>query len=246
MDPVLSLRKVWLGYRRGRRHEVRVLAEVSLQVLAGEILAVRAQRAQGKTSLLRVAAGIECPDRGEVLFAGQELWQMPDKHRTRLLRGQIALVEREGPLLDVPVLTGVALPLLDAHGRRHAYACATQALARVGASECAHQHWDELADWERALTALAHGIVCEPRLLLVDDLTATLGMGEREGIAGLLAELAREREMAVVICTDDAGAASTADRIATLAGGSLMVPPPPEPEPSNVFDFPGERPRRAS
>ncbi len=91
---------------------------------------------------------------------------MSDRQRSRLLRGQIGLVERTAPNLDVPVLTGIALPLLDVRGRRGAYARATQALADVGASECARQHWGELADCEQALVALAHGIAREPRLLL--------------------------------------------------------------------------------
>jgi predicted ABC-type transport system involved in lysophospholipase L1 biosynthesis ATPase subunit len=245
MEPVLSLRDVWLSYSRGRRHMVHVLADVSLQVFSGEVLAVRAQRAQGKTSLLRVAAGIERPDRGEVLFAGQELWGISSEHRARLLRKRIALVKREGPLPDVPVLTCAALPLLEVYGRE-THARVEQALARVGASGCAQRRWSELTDWERVLVVLAHGIVCEPQLLLVDNPATTLGIGEREEIAGLIAELARERDMAVVICADDAGMTSGADRIATLAGGTLLVAPPEhESEPGDVLYFPVERTRRA-
>jgi len=247
MSPILSLRSVWLSYRRGPRHVVRVLADVSLELRAGEVLVVRAQRAQGKTSLLRIAAGIERPDRGVVEFADKDLWRLSDKQRARLLRGQIALIERDGPPLDVPVLTGVALPLLDVYGRRRAYIAASSALERVGASECAGQRWGELADWERALVALAHGIVCKPQLLLIDDLTATLGMGESEEIARLLRAIADEWETALLICADDSRLTGSADRIATLAGGSLMAPPPtPLIEQGKVIDFPGERPQRAS
>jgi len=248
MNAILSLRDVWLSFPRGRRHVVRVLADVSLQLRAGEVVTVVAQRAQGKTSLLRVAAGMERPDRGSVRFMGQELWRLSDRRRSRLLRGQIGLVERIAPPLDVPVLTGVALPLLDMRGRREAYARAREALEYVGASECALQHWAELADWERALVALAHGIACEPRLLLVDDLTATLGLGERHEISELLGRLAGERQTAVLFCANDPGVSSgVADRIASLSGGTLMAAEPaPEPEPGNIIDFPGERPQRAS
>jgi len=252
MDAVLSLREVWLSFPRGDRHVVRVLAGVSLQLRAGEVVTVVAQRAQGKTSLLRVAAGMERPDRGSVQFMGQELWSLSDRRRSHLLRGQIGLVERVAPPLDLPVLAGVALPLLDTHGRREAYARAREALRYVGASECSRQHWGELADWERALVALAHGIASEPRLLLVDDLTATLGIGERHEISELLGRLAGERETAVLFCANDPGVSSgTADRIASLSGGTLMAststpPPTPGPGRGNIIDFPGERPQRAS
>lgn len=241
MDPVLSLRGVWLSFPRGRRHVVRVLADVSLDIVAGEIVAVLAQRAQGKTSLLRVAAGMERPDKGNVLFTGEDLWRLSDRRRSRLLREQIGVVERAAPTLDVPVLTSVALPLLDVYGRREAYARAKRALAHVGASECARQHWSELADWERALVALAHGIAREPMLLLVDDLAATLGIGEREEIAGLLGTLAAEQGVSVLICADDSGLARCADRFASLSGGELLAPPPaPRPTGGKVIDFPGE------
>jgi predicted ABC-type transport system involved in lysophospholipase L1 biosynthesis ATPase subunit len=244
-DPILSLRDVRLSYRRGR-HDVQVLQDISLDLAAGEVVAVRAQRAQGKTSLLRVVAGMERPDRGSVRFDGQEVWRMSDGHRARLLRGQIALVDSAAPPLDVPVLNGIALPLLDTHGRHEAYERASAALARVGASECSHQHWSELADWERALVALAHGIAGEPQLLLVDDLTATLDLGEGDDIIELLSALAAERGIAALICVDNSSQVNGVDRIAQLAGGTLDAPPPTEPEPGNIIDFPGERPQRAS
>jgi putative ABC transport system ATP-binding protein len=247
MNPVLSLREVSLSFPRGRRHVVRVLAEVSLDLYAGESVTVIARRSQGKTSLLRVAAGVERPDRGRVLFAGEDVWRLSDRRRSRLLSTEIGLVECAAPHLDVPVLTRIALPLFDSHGRRGAYAHAKRALAHVGASECARQHWGELADSERALVALAHGIAREPRLLLIDDLAATLGMGEHADIAELLGALALERKIAVLVCAGDSGPALHSDRVASLGGGELLISPakPPAAE-ANVIDFPSGHRRRAS
>jgi lipoprotein-releasing system ATP-binding protein len=245
--PLLSLQAAWLSFARGRRHRVRVLADVSLELDAGEVVAVVAQRAQGKTSLLRVAAGMQRLDRGHVLIGGQDVWAVSDRRRSRLLRGEVALIGRTPPQLDIPVLTGIALPLLSAHGRRGAYARAKQALVDLDASECARQHWGALADWERALVALAGGIAREPRLLLVDDLAATLGLGERDEIAGRLRTLASERGVAVLSCADDAGLTSGSDRVASLADGALVAPAAaPRPQLDNVIAFPGDRPQQAS
>jgi len=248
MDPVLSLRGVSLSFPRGRRHVVRVLADISFDLYAGESVTVLARRSQGKTSLLRVAAGMERPDRGSVMFAGEDVWRLSDRRRSRLLSGEIGLVERTAPHLDIPVLTGVALPLLDGHGRRSAYACAKRALAHVGASECARQRWGELADSERALVALAHGIAREPRLLLVDDLAATLGIEEHADITELLGTLAAERGIAVLVCAGDSGPTPNSDRVASLGGGELLVaaPTPAPVSGTNVLDFPGGQRRRAS
>lgn len=235
----LSLQQVWLSYPRGRRHVVRVLENVSLELQPGEVVAVLAQRAQGKTSLLRVAAGMQRPDHGAVCLEGQDLWELSERRRSGLLSRQIGWAGPTAPDLDVPMLTHVALPLFATHGKREAYARAGDALELVGAAKCAEQLWESLADWERALVAIAHGIAREPELLLVDDLTAPLGLEEADEIAQLLSSLARERKFGVLMSVSDASATSWSGRLATLDGGKLWeVSGPSAAERDNVIDFP--------
>ena len=236
---VLSLTGVCLSFPRGKRHVIRVLDEVTIELDAGETVAVLAQRAQGKTSLLRVAAGIERPDRGHVRFEGEDLWGFSERRRSRLLGGQIGWVGPAVPDLDLPMLANVALPLFATHGKSEAYARATAALQRVGARECARQFWGSLADWERALVAVARGIAREPKLLLVDDLTLSLGLGEIEQITRLLDTLATEQGFAVLMSVSDAGATGWSGRVATLAGGELLETPHSPVDQGNIIDFPG-------
>ena len=236
---VLSLAGVCLSFPRGRRHVIPVLASVTLQIDAGETVSVLAQRAQGKTSLLRVAAGMERPDRGQVCFEGEDLWGFSERRRSRLLGDQIGWVRPVVPDLDMPMLTNVALPLFATHGKSEAYARATGALERVGAQECAQQFWGSLADWERALVAIAQGIAREPKLLLVDDLTLSLGLGETEEITRLLDTLATEQGFAVLMSVSDAGATGWSGRVATLAGGELLETPKLPAQQGNIIDFPG-------
>jgi ABC-type cobalamin/Fe3+-siderophores transport system ATPase subunit len=248
---MLSLRGVWLSYPRGRRHVVRVLMDVSLDVHAGEVVAVLAQRAQGKTSLLRVAAGMERPDRGNVLFAGEDMWRQTGAHgrrarrrrRPRPLKAPIALVRPAPPDVDVPVGEGIALPLTGAHSGRRAHDLARRALEEVGAGECMPRHWSDLSDGERARVAIAQGISREPRVLLVDDLTATLGLGDTEDIAMLLHSLATARGLGVLVGVGNARATRWSERVATLAGGELMLEPVRAEAQTgmypNVVNFPG-------
>jgi putative ABC transport system ATP-binding protein len=240
---LLSLTDVSLAFHRGRRHVVKVLANVSLSIGAGEVVAVLAQRAQGKTSLLRVAAGMQRPDSGRVCFEGEDLWGFSDRRRSRLLGGRIGWVGHAAPELDLPMLAGVALPLFAAYGKRESYARAMAALERVGAAECADQFWGSLADWERALVALAQGIAREPKLLLVDDLTASLGLGEIDALTRLLDALACERGFGVLMSVSDAGATGWSGRVATLAGGELLEAPRSPAGQGNIIDFPGAGPR---
>ena len=148
-----------------------------------------------------------------------------ERRRARLLGGQIGWVGAALPDLDMPMLANVALPLFATYGKREAYARARIALERVGAEECAEQFWGSLADWERALVAVAQGIAREPQLLLVDDLTISLGLGEADDVTRLLDTLAKEQGFAVLMSVSDAGATgwSRARRVAgrrRAAGGA--------------------------
>ncbi|MGN6372387.1 MAG: ATP-binding cassette domain-containing protein [Solirubrobacteraceae bacterium] len=241
MDALLSLRNVSLTFSRGRRHVVRVLADASLDVYPGEMVAVLAQRAQGKTTLLRAAAGIDRPTHGEVLFKGQDLCGLSDQRLSELLSRAIAFVEPLGEL-DLPVIAHVAVPLLARCNESEAYARARATLHRVGADEYADQSWSSLADSERALAALAQGLVRQPELLLIDDLMATLGIDATEQIGRTLNTIAHEDRIAVLMSASDVHATTWFDRITTLAGGCLLVPPHPEPG-YNVIDFPADKSR---
>jgi predicted ABC-type transport system involved in lysophospholipase L1 biosynthesis ATPase subunit len=240
MDALLSLEGVSLHYRRGRRHVVAVLAGVSLDVWAGEVVCVWAQRGRGKTTLMRVAAGLEEPAGGRVCVEGTDLWGLSDRRRSRLLAGLVGWVTNTEPELDVPVLEHVAIPLKVALGTGRAYDRAREALARVGVRDCAEQCWASLSDAERALVALARAIVREPRLLVVDDLTAMLRGREAEGVARLLAELAQERELGVLASVSSMEETTWSERLAKLSGGELLVPDSdPRRRRSKVVGFPG-------
>lgn len=252
MEGSLSLQGVWLSYPRGGRHTVGVLSDVSLDVQAGEVVAVLAGRAQGKTSLLRVVAGMERPDAGAVRFDGCDIWPRRSARRhgarhggVELWRDRIALVNTTTPDVEVTVVESVALPLAAKHGTRAARLRADRALQEVGAGECGELGWNDIDNGERARVALAHAVAREPRLLLIDDLTATLGLAEASQIAELVGILAVAHGLTVLMCVGDARATVWCDRVATLANGDLLiVPASPLPDHragAEVVDFPGRR-----
>jgi ABC-type lipoprotein export system ATPase subunit len=238
---LLSLEAVSKSYWRGST-EVRVLSGASLDVNTGEFVAVWGKRGAGKTTLLRIAAGLEAPNSGMIRFDGDDLSTLSEGAHARLMREQIGWVRRAGPRSELRMLDYVALPLLIEHGQRRAHARASDALRRVGMTQCAGQRWNSLSDGERALVAIAHGIVRAPRLLLVDDPTANLGVREREEVMELLRELVEETGLAVLITVPDMPAAMRSHQLRALSGGRLLAPPvSPEPLESTgtVIDFPG-------
>lgn len=243
---LLRLSSVSLTFQRGRAHYVRVLDGVSLELDAGQVLAVLAQPCAGKTTLLRVAAGLDRPDRGEVLIHGRNLWRENDRFRARLLMREIALLDHKRPDLDLTARELVALPLLRDHGRRGAYARATRALERVGLADCVAQRWDGLSDSERARLTLARGVVRQPRLVLLDDLLVPLSLVANDEIGRLVRALSEEQGFGAIISVADAESTVWCHRIASFAGGKLLeAPGEGQPTDGNVIDFPVEPARRA-
>lgn len=244
MDALLSLRGVGKSYWRGDS-EVSVLTDVSLDVHADQFVAVWGPRGSGKTTLLKLAARLERPDRGTVSFEGEDLAGLSDSQHTRLMLERIGWVRRAGPRSDLRMLDYVALPLLAEHGRRAAYARATQAMERVGVALHADQRWSSLCDGERTLVGIAHGIARAPRLLLVDDPTANLDVLERERVTELLRSLADEEAIAVLMAVPDMTATMRAHQIASVGAGRLVLAPElseqlgPGPEPAKVVPLRG-------
>ncbi len=239
MSELLALRGVCKGYARGGR-TMRVLVDASLALAPGEVAAVVGSREEGKTTLLKIAAGIETPDAGEVWLGDLDLARLSDEERSRLLGREIAWTNREGTGVKFRVLDYVGLPLAIGRGRRQREAqdLAMEALERVGAANCAGQHWAELSNWERLLVGCARGIAGSPRLLVVDDLMDGFGMRRTREAGELLLALAGELGCGMLMSCNDLEAALIADRVWSLEGGRLSVLSERVDGQADVIDFP--------
>jgi ABC-type lipoprotein export system ATPase subunit len=204
---------------------IRALRDVSLDVRAGDLFAIYGQRGAGKTTLLRIAAGFDKPDLGAVTFNGTNLSSLSQRHLARLHREQIAWVERSGAHShDLTASVYVALPLYSKVGPSSARRRATTALARVGARDCADRRWDDLSDADRVLVAIAQALVREPRLLIVDDPTAGLGILDRERVVSLLRGAAEDGGIGVLMAVPDMPAMLHAHQVRSLSRGRLLAP----------------------
>jgi putative ABC transport system ATP-binding protein len=253
--PVLSFERVGRRYRDGARTWA-LLEDVSFELWAGESLGVYGPRRSGKSTLLRVAAGIDVPDEGRVLFEGVDLDSRgvpPPRPATRcrraggrertwwrkreeLWRGPIALVAED--LVAAPgetVMDRVATARgASGSSLEEARRAALSALDRVGGAGLCALRTSRLSAGERALVALAGALVREPRLLLVDEPAALPGLAERERFCTLLREVAREREIALFVVSEDMVALQGMAALGSLAGGELCMAAPP----TTVVPFP--------
>jgi energy-coupling factor transporter ATP-binding protein EcfA2 len=225
---LLALERVSRRHRRGA-HEVVVLRDVSLHVDAGELVSIWGVRRSGRSTLLRVAAGIEPPDTGVVRFAGRELAGGDG----RALGGGIGYCRRapgEGAgrdVLDELLVAQLARGIPQSPARSRAFA----ALARVGAEDCAARAMRELDTAETVRVMLARALVLGPSLLVLDEPTAGVDLLARDGILALLRSLADEG-IAVLSSTADATALAGSDRALSLTEGELRGSSAPVPEPA--------------
>jgi ABC-type taurine transport system ATPase subunit len=219
---LLQLEHVARRHRRGT-HERIILRDVCLQLDSGELVAIWGLRRCGRSTLLRIAAGIEPADSGLVRFAARELAGAGDL----ALGGGIGYCARaslDAPsVLDELLLGQLARGVRGALARARAYT----ALARVGAAACAARALHELDGAEQLRVALARALVLEPSLLVIDDPVRGVDLLQRDSLLSLLRSLADEG-IAVLIGTDEATALAGVDRAMSLSDGVLRGATTPE------------------
>jgi ABC-type lipoprotein export system ATPase subunit len=221
MSGALELRDVVKHYPSGG-DLVRAVDGVSLTVLPGEFVALYGPSGSGKTTLLELAAGVQPPDRGHVLFGGVDVGAMSQGDGARYRRSLGFVFQRFQLHPGVPAVDNAALKLLfDGWTPSDARAQALRWLKRVGLEQRAHHPPERLSMGERQRVAIARALVNEPSLILADEPTASLDTERGRATLELLAGICRERGIAVLLATHDPEAAAFADRVCDLRDGAL-------------------------
>lgn len=223
--PRLSIDGLSVGY--GRR---KIIENLSLPAISGgAVTALIGPNAAGKTTLLRALAGL-VPAKGSIRLDDVDLTALSvaghARHVTYMpqaLPQRVALTVFEATLSALMSSRGDALSTAEAHAR------ALNALARLGIADLAMRGLDELSGGQRQLASLAQSIVREPTVLLLDEPTSALDIHHQLRVMQLVAELAREGGIIVVIVLHDiAQAARYAQRIVLLEQGTIAADGPPD------------------
>ncbi|MEX1142648.1 MAG: ABC transporter ATP-binding protein [Thermoleophilaceae bacterium] len=203
---------------------IRAVDGVTLRIAPGEMVALHGPSGSGKTTLLLLAAGLLAPDAGEVRFNGTDLSRLSSAEAADYQRSQLGLIPQSPDLFPgVPAVENAAMKLLaDRVGLREARRAAVPWLDRVGLSDRLDHTPDKLSTGERARVAVARALVNRPGIVLADEPTASLDSRRGHEIAELLADLARQDGVAVLLVTHDPYVAETADRVETLRDGRLI------------------------
>jgi ABC-type multidrug transport system ATPase subunit len=213
---LLQLERV--SRRRGRDGHELALRGVSLAVEAGELVTVWGQRRSGRSTLLRVAAGLEAPDEGVVRFRGRDL----SEHGAGGFGEGIRFCRKTfRPADGRDVLDQlVSGQLMHGVARRLARARALEALERTDAAGCAACAPRALSSAEVARVALARALAHRPRMLVVDEPTLGVDLLERDQILTLLRSLA-SGDVAVLVSAGETPCLSGSDRALAIDRGEL-------------------------
>ncbi|MFO7275806.1 MAG: ABC transporter ATP-binding protein [Pseudomonadota bacterium] len=223
MAAIVSLKNVVKRYVRGKQR-VEVLHGVDLECEAGEFLALMGPSGSGKTTLLNLIGGLDRPDEGEVIVAGERIDRLSSGQLAKWRARHVGFVFQFYNLL--PVLTAernVEVPLLltklsRAQRRKNVAA----ALELVGLTDRAKHKPTELSGGQQQRVAIARAIVADPTIIVCDEPTGDLDRENAEDILGLLQMLNQRQGKTIVMVTHDPRAAEFASRRLYLDKGRLV------------------------
>jgi ABC-type glutathione transport system ATPase component len=237
MRYLLRIRNISKSFPDGAG-EVRVFERASLEMGAATQVGVYGKRRSGKSTLMRIAAGIERPDDGSVLFDGTDLMRLTSAERARLLRSRLAYISvvdwRPNPGESIVQHLAVSLGG-DGRTVRQAERSALHELDLVGVSAArAHSLAARLSMIDRMRVMFARALARKPSLLVIDDPVVTASASERDELYLLLRTLTRERGIGLLVASDDLPALQgfdvfmsiSAREICTSQGSATIVPFP--------------------
>jgi putative ABC transport system ATP-binding protein len=220
---ILKLRNIRRRFMLGETH-IDALNDISLDIRAGEFLAVWGPSGSGKSTLMNVIGLIDAPTAGEVNFDGQDTHLLNDDALTEFRSHKLGFVFQNFNLVPVlSALENVMLPL-QIRGEKEAKARdrAASALVDVGLERFIHSLPDKLSGGQRQRVAIARALVVEPRLVIADEPTANLDSENSRMVVELMREMNRARKVTFVFTTHDPRLLEHVDRKILLRDGNIV------------------------
>lgn len=226
--PLLQLAEVSKRYGSPAGGMLTILEGISLEVAAGESVAIVGPSGSGKSTLLHLIGTLDRPTSGTVRLDGQDLGALDEPALAAVRNRKIGFVFQAHYLLpQCTVLENVLVPTLAARvpaavpAAEAPAARAERLLARVGLAERLHHRPSQLSGGESQRVAVVRALINQPQLLLADEPTGSLDGASAEQLARLLAELNREERVTLIVVTHSQQLAQSLGRRLELKGGRL-------------------------
>lgn len=226
MNNILEIQKISKSYQSPSGEGViAILKQLSLDVKAGEVIAVTAPSGAGKSTLLNLIGGLDRPDTGKIIFNNTDIAGLADTELSRYRNSDIGFVFQEHHLLpQCTVLENIMLPTIPKIAdkiKNNALARAQMLLDQVGLADRKDHFPGQLSGGERQRVALARGLINQPAMLLADEPTGSLDRVNAEKLMLLLKDLNKALGITLIIVTHAEALADMADRKLTLFDGKF-------------------------
>lgn len=224
-SPAIQVEDLCRHYRMGES-VIRAVDGVSLEVRAGEFVALLGSSGSGKSSVLNLIAGLDCPTSGTVIVHGKNLAQLSREDLARYRLHTVGMVFQSFNLIaSMTLAENVELPMRFAEiERAKRDTIAQEALARVGLQSRMNHRPSELSGGEQQRAALARALINRPQLLLADEPTGNLDSRTGTEIMNMVRQFNQQLGMTVVMVTHERALAERyAQRLIFLADGKLVA-----------------------
>jgi putative ABC transport system ATP-binding protein len=220
-NPIIQFIDVFKSYQTGSQ-PVTALKGVSLSLNAGDFVTIMGPSGGGKTTLLNLLAGLDLPDKGQIILNGRKISEFSDHELTLLRRKEIGFVFQFFNLMPtLTVIENVELPLLLAHSSRSAGERIKTLLDYVGLWHRANSFPAELSGGEMQRVAIARSLVHQPVILLADEPTGNLDSENGLKIIDLMRQAASDFKTTVVMVTHNPQVAAIGNRHFEIRDGKL-------------------------
>lgn len=206
-----------------RFDSLQVLRGIDLDINQGEIVSIVGPSGAGKTTLLQIIGTLERPDRGSVLYDGEDVMSYKDARLAQFRNRNIGFVFQFHQLLpEFSVLENVAMPaLIGGVSRNEAFSRAKELIGYLGLSDRGEHRPAQLSGGERQRAAVARALVNRPKVILADEPSGSLDTQNREELHKLFFNLRKDMGQTFVIVTHDESLASDTDRIVKMRDGVI-------------------------
>lgn len=230
MSIILEAKGIKKSYQMGEI-EVKALVDASFTVNEGEFVVILGPSGSGKSTLLNILGGMDHPDSGEVIVAGEDVTSFDEKALTLYRRTKVGFVFQFYNIMasltareNIELATEIAVNPLDID----------EMLAAVGIRDRAEHFPSQMSGGEQQRVSIARAVAKNPDLLLCDEPTGALDFSTGVTILSLLNKINKEMHKTVIIITHNSGIAQMADRVLRMRSGKIIedktnpTPLPPE------------------
>ncbi len=223
-NPVVEIRNLVKSYRRGDQ-VVEVLRDITLDIAAGDFLALMGPSGSGKSTLLNLIAGIDKPDSGVLRVGGVDIVALGEADLADWRAANVGFIFQFYNLMPVlSAFENVELPLLltrlSAKERREHV---NTALSMVGLADRMAHYPSELSGGQQQRVAIARAIITDPAILVADEPTGDLDRTSADEILNLMERLNSEMGKTIIMVTHDPHSAQRAHRVQQLEKGVLVI-----------------------